>query len=134
MKLQTDAQIPESSVILGRRLQPISLPIRSSAPADVRLVRMPLPSLDARVALRELASRLGLPLPRFDGDPASSLYAAESALLQSQRVIPLLHLRTGTALGAKVRGWQEDPDGSWRLPNVWLETGNTFARIMPKSL
>lgn len=107
----------------GVTLQPISLQIRSSAPADVRLVRMPLPSLDARVALRELTSSLGLPPAGFAGDAASSLYAAESALLQSQRVIPLLHLRTGSALGANVRGWQEDPDGSWLLPNVWLETG-----------
>ena len=61
--------------------------------------------------------------PKFDGDPAYSLYAAESALLQSQRVIPLLHLRTATALGRNVMGWQEDPDGSWRLQNVWLEAG-----------
>ena len=84
---------------------------------------MPLPSLDARVALSELAASLGLPSPKFDGDPAYSLYAAESALLQSQRVIPLLHLRTATALGANVMGWQEDPDGSWHLQNVWLEAG-----------
>ena len=54
---------------------------------------------------------------------ASTAYAAESALLQSQRVIPLLHLRTAIALGANVMGWQEDPDGSWRLQDVWLETG-----------
>jgi hypothetical protein len=54
---------------------------------------------------------------------ATGLYATESALLRSQRVIPLLHLRTATALGANVRGWRQDPDGSWRLLNVWLETG-----------
>jgi hypothetical protein len=84
---------------------------------------MPLPSLDARVALSELAASLGLPTPKFEGDPAYTLYAAESALLQSQRVIPLVHLRTATALGVNVMSWQEDPDGSWRLPNVWLEVG-----------
>jgi peptide/nickel transport system substrate-binding protein len=102
-------------------LEPVSLPTNSKVP-DLRLVRMPLPSLDARVALSELAAGTGLPSPRFDGDPAYNLYAAESALLQSQRVIPLLHLRTATALGAKLMGWQEDPDGSWRLQNVWLGT------------
>jgi peptide/nickel transport system substrate-binding protein len=90
---------------------------------DIRLVRMPLPSLDARVALSELATSLGLPSPKFEGDPAYSVYAGESALLQSQRVIPLLHLRTATALGANVMNWQEDPDGSWHLQNVWLEAG-----------
>jgi hypothetical protein len=84
---------------------------------------MPLPSLDARIALSELATSMGLPAPSFDGDPASSLYAAESALMLSERVIPLLHLRTATALGANVMNWQEDPDGSWNLQNVWLEAG-----------
>jgi ABC-type transport system substrate-binding protein len=96
-------------------------PVASSV-ADVRLVRIPLPSLDPRVALSGVATSLGLLQPRFDGDPKLSLYAAESALLQSQRVIPLLHLRTAAALGANVMGWQENPDGSWPLMNVWLET------------
>jgi peptide/nickel transport system substrate-binding protein len=99
------------------------LTLQTNPPADVRLVRMPLPSLDARVALSELAAALALPLPKFDVDSAGSLYAAENSLLQSQRVIPLLHLRTATALGANVMGWQEDPDGSWRLQNVWLQAG-----------
>ncbi len=52
-----------------------------------------------------------------------SLYAAENALLQSRRVIPLLYLRNSVALGAGVRGWTAGPDGEWRLQNVWLETG-----------
>jgi peptide/nickel transport system substrate-binding protein len=104
-------------------LEPPTPPTPSSTVPDIRLVRMPLPSLDARVAISELAAGLGLPLPKFDGDPANGLYTAESALLQAQRVIPLLHLRTAAALSASVRGWREDPDGSWPLQNVWLETG-----------
>ena len=107
----------------GLTLQPLPLESASSAVPDVRLVRAPLPTLDARVALRVFAGKVGLPEPEFDGDPVNGVYAAESALLQSQRVIPLLHLRTATALGANVMGWQEDPDGSWRLQNVWLEMG-----------
>jgi peptide/nickel transport system substrate-binding protein len=108
----------DAGVIL---LEP-ALPTNSKV-ADIRLVRIPLPSLDARVALSELATSMGLPSPKFEGDPANSLYAGESALLLSQRVIPLLHLRTASALGANVTNWQEDPDGSWRLQNVWLEAG-----------
>jgi peptide/nickel transport system substrate-binding protein len=107
----------------GLTLQPLTPQSKSSMIADVRLIRMRLPSLDARAALSELAAGLGLPLPKFAGDPAYSLYAAESALLQSQRVIPLLHLRTASALSTNVMGWQGYPDGSWRLQNVWLETG-----------
>jgi peptide/nickel transport system substrate-binding protein len=132
--LATDASDPLSKVIAGRiglnaldagvvLLEPFSLPTNSKVP-DIRLVRLPLPSLEARVALGELAASMGLPSPKFDGDPAYSLYAAESALLQSRRVIPLLHLKTATALSPNVKGWQEDPDGAWHLPNVWLEAGN----------
>ncbi len=131
--LATDAADPLSKVIAARiglnaldaglvLLEPFTPPSNSKIP-DIRLVRMPLPSLDAQVALNELAASLGLPSPKFDGDAASSLYAAESALLQSRRVIPLLHLRAATALSANVMGWQEDPDGAWHLPDVWLETG-----------
>jgi peptide/nickel transport system substrate-binding protein len=97
--------------------------LANSKVSDVRLVRMPLPSLDARVALGELANTAGLAVPKFDGDPAYNLYTAESALLQSQRVIPLLHLRTATAISRNVMGWQVDPDGGWRLQNVWLDAG-----------
>ena len=120
------ARVIAARIVLNARdaglvlLEPSTLPT-SSKVAIVGLVRMPLPSLDARVALSELAASLGLPTPKFEGDPAYTLYAAESALLQSQRVIPLVHLRTATALGVNVMGWQEDPDGNWRLPNVWLE-------------
>jgi peptide/nickel transport system substrate-binding protein len=102
---------------------PSSVSLNPAAASDIRLVRVPIPSLDARVALGEVAASLGLPQPRFDGDSANNLYTAESALLQSQRVIPLLHLRNAVALSSRVMGWQADPDGSWRLANVWLETG-----------
>lgn len=102
----------------GLMLQPTS-----SKAADLQLVRVALPSLDARVALTETASSLRLAPPKFDGDSAPSLYSAESELLQPRRVIPLLHLRNAVALSTNVRGWQEDPDGGWHLQNVWLESG-----------
>jgi ABC-type transport system substrate-binding protein len=91
--------------------------------ADLRLVRIPLPSLDARVALGALAGSAGLPAPKLDDGLAASLYAAENALLQTKRVIPLLYLRSAAALRPGVMDWREDPDGRWHLPDVWLETG-----------
>jgi MarR-like DNA-binding transcriptional regulator SgrR of sgrS sRNA len=51
------------------------------------------------------------------------LYAAENALLRSQRVIPLLHLRTASAVQGTVKDWREARDGSWSLPDVWLSPG-----------
>jgi peptide/nickel transport system substrate-binding protein len=101
----------------GLRLQPVN-----SATADVRVARVPLASLDSRLALTGLAARLGLPQPRFNGDSAESLYLAEDSLLRSQRVIPLIYLRSPVALGAGVRGWTARRDGEWPLQNVWLGT------------
>ncbi len=102
----------------GLSLQP------TSGAADLRLVRIPLVSLNAHVALAELAKSLGLPPPNFNGNSNSEddLYAAENTLLQSQRVIPLLHLRTASAVHASVKNWHEARDGNWSLPDVWLGT------------
>jgi ABC-type transport system substrate-binding protein len=87
---------------------------------DVRLVRIPLASLDAQVAFTELAAWLGVPQAKINGDSVDDLYAAENALLKSQRVIPLLHLRTACAVSKTVKNWSTVRDGAWRLPDVWL--------------
>jgi peptide/nickel transport system substrate-binding protein len=93
----------------------------TSGPADLRLVRIPLVSLDAHVALAELAKSLGLAQPKFnDNSNSDDLYAAENTILQSQRVIPLLHLRIASAVQATLKNWQEAGDGSWNLPDAWL--------------
>ena len=117
------ARVIAERIALNARDAGLTLQPTSSRATDLQLVRMALPSLDAQVALTDIASSLRLALPQFDGDPATSLYSAERGLLQSQRVIPLLHVRNAVALSTNVAGWQEDPDGSWRLQNVWLEAG-----------
>jgi len=105
----------------GLSLQP------TSGAADLRLVRVPLVSLNAHVALVELAESLGLSPLKFNGNSNSEddLYAAENTLLQSQRVIPLLHLRTASAVQTTVKDWHEARDGSWSLAEVWLGTLGT---------
>jgi peptide/nickel transport system substrate-binding protein len=92
----------------------------ATGPSDVRLVRVPLTSLDAQIALTELTASLGLPQVKIKGNSVDDLYTAESALLKSQRVIPLLHLRTAGAVSKTVRNWSRARDGAWRLPDVWL--------------
>ncbi len=100
----------------GLSLQP------TSGNADLRLVRVPLVSLDGHVALAELAKSLGLSPPKFGANSTDDLYAAENILLQSQRVIPLLHLRTASAVQTTIKAWHESDDGTWNLPDVWLGT------------
>jgi MarR-like DNA-binding transcriptional regulator SgrR of sgrS sRNA len=98
----------------------LAVQLANSPAADIRLVRIPLVSLDGRIALTHLASALGLPQPKVLGDSVDDLYAAESSLLHSQRVIPLLHLRQSYGMSAQVKNWNEGRDGSWRLQDAWL--------------
>ena len=114
------ARVITERIALNARDAGLTLQATNSATPDVRLVRTPLASLDARVALTNLASKIGQPQPVFTDDSANSLYIAENALLQSQKTIPLLHLRTAVAIGPRVQNWAEDRDGEWRLENVWL--------------
>jgi peptide/nickel transport system substrate-binding protein len=116
------ARVITERIALNARDAGLTLQPTNSATADVRLLRVPLASLDTQVALTDLAVRLGLPQPQFNDESANGLYLAESALLQSQRVIPLLHLRTAAAISARVRDWAEGLEGDWPLQNIWLET------------
>ena len=107
-------------VVLNAREAGLRLQLANGGAADLRLVRISLAALEPHVALRELASALGLPPPKFSSNPIDDLYAAESSLLQSRRVIALLHLRSAAAVSETVKGWSEQPDGLWRLADVWL--------------
>ncbi len=123
--LSYDATDPMARVIaeriaLNARDAGLSVQPATSGASDVRLVRAPLLSLDDRAALATLASMTGLPAPKFGGDSMEDLYAAESAILNSRRVIPLLHVRTAYGLGRSLRNWSADRDGVWRLEDVWL--------------
>ena len=102
----------------GLRLQ-----LTNQSNSDIRLVRVGLVSLDPGMALAELAKSLAIPAPQLHGNSTDDLYHAESAMLQSQRVIPLLHLETAWAVSKTVRDWEDNRDGTWRLPEVWLATG-----------
>jgi ABC-type transport system substrate-binding protein len=113
------ARVLAERIVLNARDAGLRLQMATGAP-DIRLIRAPLASLDPRVALTELSSALGIPQPKIGGGSVDDLYVAESALLKSQRVIPLLHLRTTSAVSKTVRNWSRARDGAWRLPDVWL--------------
>lgn len=117
------AQVLAERIALNANDAGLRLQLANQGNPDVRLVRVPLASLDPHVALVELAKSLQIPVPNFLGDSAGDLYHAENAILQSQRVIPLLHLRTTWAVSKSVRNWATDRDGNWRLPDVWLGAG-----------
>jgi peptide/nickel transport system substrate-binding protein len=114
------ARVIAERIVLNARDAGLGIQVTSANGADLRIVRVPLISLDAQIALGELAAGLGLAQPKLASASLDDLYAAENRLLQSQRVIPLLHLRTASGVSNTVKDWKMARDGGWNLPNVWL--------------
>jgi hypothetical protein len=93
------------------------------ADADARLVEARVDSSDPYSALKGQAIALRLPEPPAASTP-EALYAAESALLEGFRVIPLFHLPYVYGAAARVQGGPGiDSLGDWRFENLWLESG-----------
>jgi peptide/nickel transport system substrate-binding protein len=118
------ARIVADRILLNAKDAGITLQASNSETADIHLVRLPLPSPDAETALSELAREFQLPPPTFSTSSVGSLYSAESALLQTHRVVPIVHLRSAVALRPNVHGLKLLPDGTWQLDNVWLSSEN----------
>jgi peptide/nickel transport system substrate-binding protein len=93
------------------------------APSDVRLVELRVSSLEPARALAGLAAALGLPEPQHTDSP-EALFAAERALLEGFRVIPLIHLPDVYGVGPRVRGAPGiTPLGEWRFEDLWIQGG-----------
>lgn len=114
------ARVIAERIVLNARDAGLGVQITGASSADLRLVQVPVVSLDARMALGDLATKLGLPQLSLASGSIDDLYGAENKLLQSQRVIPLLHLRTAYAVSNIVKNWRTLRDGGWRLGDVWL--------------
>lgn len=114
------ARVIAERIALNAQDAGIQVQLVTSGEPDIRLLQLPLSSRNPRVALSELAAALQLPAPSFHGSSAEDLYAAENTMLKSQRIIPLLHVRNAMGLAGNVRDWNEGQDGSWNVPNVWL--------------
>jgi ABC-type transport system substrate-binding protein len=91
-----------------------------NADADVRLVRMSLVSLDPHIAIESWAANIGLTPPKFSGASSEELYASERALLQTQQIIPLVHVKAAVAVAGSVNGWTNSRSGDWHLADLWL--------------
>ena len=95
--------------------------VPAPAAADVRLTHARIASANAAQALPLVAAALGLPEPPRAETP-EALYAAEHALLDGYRVIPLFHLPDVYAVSPRVKGGPGiTPLGEWRFENLWLD-------------
>ncbi|HEV2489691.1 MAG TPA: ABC transporter substrate-binding protein [Candidatus Acidoferrales bacterium] len=110
--------------------QPLANDLPANAPAvDARLLRLPMSSPDPGVALENYI-QLFAPLADLDAsltapldNPAdpNSLYARERAILDTDEIIPLVHLPQVAGLSPRVRDWTTSRLGGWRLADVWLD-------------
>jgi ABC-type transport system substrate-binding protein len=117
------ARLLAERIALNGRDAGLSLQPTSAAPADLRLIRIPLPSADPWIALAQVASMAGLPVPKSEGASVEDLYAAEQAVLATQKMIPLFHLPVTYAASASLKNWTLRSDGSWNLADAWLGSG-----------
>lgn len=89
--------------------------------ADVRLVETRIAFADPPHALASVAAAFGLSEPPAARGP-EDLYAAERALLDGFRVIPLFHLPNVYGAGPRVQGGPVvTPLGEWRFDSLWVE-------------
>ncbi len=116
------AQLVAERVMLNARDAGLSIVPNTTPGADIRIARIPLASLDPKTAFTETANSLGA-AAKDSGGSTDGLYAAENALLQSRRVVPLLHLRTACGVSARLQGFALERDGSWKLDQTWLAAG-----------
>ena len=114
------ARLIAERIALNAQDAGIRLQITTSGIADLRLTRFGLASVNPRIALTEAASFFGMATPKLNGDGVDELYRAESALLQTQRIVPLFQLPVSYALSPSVKDWSEDRDGGRHLEDVWL--------------
>ncbi len=116
------ARLLSERIVLNARDAGLRLQASPSEPGDIKLLRLPLPSSDPWIALKEIAAALGLSQPAVRSQSIDDLYTAENAILEKHRIIPLLHLRSACVVSKTVKNWSEASDGTWRLTDVWLST------------
>jgi peptide/nickel transport system substrate-binding protein len=114
------ARLIADRVLLNARDVGVRIELTTSANYDVVLRRISIPCPEPQLALLEVARALELSRPQFAGGSIADLYAAEKGLLESRRVIPLLHLRAAIALRPNVRGVGIRAQGTWQLTDTWL--------------
>jgi len=105
--------VAERIAVNAREAGLVVRPAAEGPPAAARILR-------SRVATPDLGQGLSLVATGASVGSPESAYAAERALLQDHRIVPLFHLPEIYGLGPRVRGWAPSRWGSWKLDSVWL--------------
>jgi peptide/nickel transport system substrate-binding protein len=109
-------------IALNAREAGVVVQVAPGGTADVRLARVPLRSLDPAQALASYAAAFGMAAAfKAPGHSPEARLEAERKLLEDGRVAPLFHVPQIVGLGPRLRNWNPEPWGDWRLADVWLE-------------
>ncbi len=112
-------------IALNARDAGITVQPAPNSSGALRLVHLPLESADAAADLLSLARSLGLPerVNTFDISKPETLYDTEKAFLDSNRVIPLLHLPQLYALTPRVHFREADRRNPLilHLEDLWVD-------------
>lgn len=114
------ARVVAERVLLNARDAGLNIQITTAAAADLRLARTPLTFSNWRIELGELFSAMGISSIKMPPSSIENIYSSENTLLQSHRVIPILHLRYVSGISPSVQNWSVGRDGSWDVPQIWL--------------
>jgi peptide/nickel transport system substrate-binding protein len=98
---------------------------QASLNADAVLLRIALPSLEPSVALAALVSDLGTEPDIVSAALAAArpedLFEIERKTLEGFRVVPVARVDQAVWLNAGAHNWQQLPNGSWNLDQLWVE-------------
>ncbi|HYL37237.1 MAG TPA: ABC transporter substrate-binding protein [Bryobacteraceae bacterium] len=113
-------------IALNARDAGINLQPAPAANGNVRLIRWQLGSADAATELARLAAMLGTSdrAAALDLAKPETLYEAERAMLDSNRILPLLYLPSLYGLAPRVHIRETSPKASAltpRLENLWVD-------------
>ena len=114
------AELVAQRIILNAKDAGLTLQPTSSATPNLRLTRLALDSADPRIALTAITSQLNLPSPKLTNAASESLFQAERAALETQRVVPLFYLPASYVLSPQVRNVTLSLTGTPQLADVWL--------------
>jgi peptide/nickel transport system substrate-binding protein len=114
------AQVLAQRIALNAKDAGLVLQPATTGDVDVRLMRIPLASSDAWVALAQVTQVAGVTMPKGKGQSVEDLYDTEQEVLTTQRVIPLLHLPMSYAEAPALKDCSPGAAVNWSLANVWL--------------
>ena len=114
------ARLIAERIALNAKDAGISIQGTSSSNSDMRLERLPLASLNPRLALAAFGSSSGGLTGPGIGNSVDDLFKAESAVVAKEQWIPLFYLPATYAMSSTIENWSQHRDGTIDFEDLWI--------------